>query len=111
MRHLLSLVIIFTFGAPFIFSLAACSDSAPKAEPDRIVGITLRCEQRQGSLNTGYTYTTITGAACAKSRITYRNQRQLVTVRTSSGGSYQVEADEHLMLEVGGPWPPGAATQ
>lgn len=97
--------------AAAMLGFAACSDSAPKPEPDRIVGITLRCEQRQGSLDTGYTYTTITGPACQKSRFTYRNQRQLVTVRTSSGGSYQVEADEHLMLEVGGPWPPGSATQ
>ena len=76
--------------------------SAPTvtAEPDRVVGVRLACEGRP----VDSVARPMTGSECTNSGAV-RNVRQVVTVRTADGRTYQVEVGPEIRVTIGQAWP------
>ena len=88
--------------------LSACSSNA--AEPDKVVGVLLTCTDYR-------TDTELSSARCEQllgdapdrqQLISRLNALYVVTVRTSSGGSYTVEVPATTRVRMGQAWPPGS---
>ncbi len=99
--------------------IAACGGER-EPEPDRVVNVVLRCEQRASTFDGVYhPPRPFTGTECER-RISAGveaggtpeqvysvwNMRQEVTVRTASGGAYTIEVSPATPVAVGNQWPP-----
>ncbi|MCC6269509.1 MAG: hypothetical protein IT300_18285 [Dehalococcoidia bacterium] len=109
MRALLTFCVVILAQA-----LVACDDddTLPLPEPDRVVGIDLKCDFRW-STSEGFHVTTLSGwDVCAgkdyEGSLTsgFGNLRQELTVRNSSGGTYKVNYGAEHDVRFGDEWPP-----
>lgn len=79
----------------------ACGDAE---EPDRVVGVVLRCDR----IWRGET-TERQGSTCndrSDGSYAYQNRRLELTIREGGGGTYQVEVVAEADFAVGDIWPP-----
>lgn len=98
------------------FGLFACSSK--DAEPDRVVGVILKCtDPAQDSFDASGNLVVVparelSSAECERFigdrqfAVWRLNARYVVTVRTSNGGSYTVEVPATRQIRVGQTWPP-----
>jgi hypothetical protein len=103
--------------------VAACGGS----EPDRVVGVVLKCERPASvsSVSKGFNSRTpaaavvipaaeLTGEDCnakvpnapAANTYSYSNVRLVVTVKPGNGNAYTVEVPPETAVSVGDKWPP-----
>lgn len=93
--------VIITCVSVLVVILCACGIREPSPEPDRVVGVLLKC---------GAAPTELTGDECNKRKTTgelyYVNTRLVVTVRMSGRTAYVVEVPPDTAVRLGDPWPP-----
>lgn len=88
-----------------LFMLSSCGYSVtPSADgPDRVSNVILKCEARTVA-DGNITYRPENGAKCSTG--TVRNVRQVVTVKTAKGTTYEVDVDAKATVMPGSEWPP-----
>lgn len=80
--------------------LAASFACEEQREPDRIVGVMLRCASGSGPLKVE-----LSGGECDPHKPVY-DRHLVITVRTHGGTTYNVESLPEREARVGDPWPP-----